>query len=262
MDWNLPGFSVHGVSQARILEWVAISFSGGEGVFLTRGLNPHLLLCKWILCHWATRETHGRRTEQWLPGAGRNGGMLFNEHSVSYACRVRSRDPWKETASVNKPVLWDCATCRHVGGHAPLRYSRSYHNIANNYPQKSILLRGYYLRTRSYSKKKRKGKEFSPPVRVSRRSGAISAGSGWGFAPRLALVLVSEEGEWSGWAWICVDTVGRVSPGSPSLSRLITHMGVTVISLGSWEFNFTTHMPSFCKTKDQSKLLFSSVLLS
>ena len=130
MDWNLPGFSVHGVSQARILEWVAISFSGGEGVFLTRGLNPHLLLCKWILCHWATRETHGRRTEQWLPGAERNGGMLFNEHSVSYACRVRSRDPWKETASVNKPVLWDCATCRHVGGHAPLRYSRSYHNIA------------------------------------------------------------------------------------------------------------------------------------
>ena len=116
MDWNLPGFSVHGISQARILEWVAISFSGGERVFLTRGLNPHLLHCKWILCHWATRETHGRRTEQWLPGAERNGGMLFNGHSVSYAWRARSRDPWKETASVNKPVLWDCATCRHVDG--------------------------------------------------------------------------------------------------------------------------------------------------
>jgi len=27
MDCSLPGFSVHGVSQARILEWVAISFS-------------------------------------------------------------------------------------------------------------------------------------------------------------------------------------------------------------------------------------------
>ena len=25
MDWGLPGFSVHGISQARILEWVAIS---------------------------------------------------------------------------------------------------------------------------------------------------------------------------------------------------------------------------------------------
>ena len=28
MDCSPPGFSVHGVFQARILEWVAISFSG------------------------------------------------------------------------------------------------------------------------------------------------------------------------------------------------------------------------------------------
>ena len=27
MDCNLPGFSVHGILQARTLEWVAISFS-------------------------------------------------------------------------------------------------------------------------------------------------------------------------------------------------------------------------------------------
>ena len=27
MDYNLPGFSVHGIFQARVLEWVAISFS-------------------------------------------------------------------------------------------------------------------------------------------------------------------------------------------------------------------------------------------
>ena len=27
MDYNLPGFSVHGILQARTLEWVAISFS-------------------------------------------------------------------------------------------------------------------------------------------------------------------------------------------------------------------------------------------
>ena len=28
MDCNLPGSSVHGISQARILEWATISFSG------------------------------------------------------------------------------------------------------------------------------------------------------------------------------------------------------------------------------------------
>ena len=29
MDWSLPGCSVHGMFQARILEWVAISYSRG-----------------------------------------------------------------------------------------------------------------------------------------------------------------------------------------------------------------------------------------
>ena len=30
MDWSLPGSSVHGIFQARILEWVAISSSRGS----------------------------------------------------------------------------------------------------------------------------------------------------------------------------------------------------------------------------------------
>ena len=30
MDCSLPGSSVHGIPQARILEWVAISFSRGS----------------------------------------------------------------------------------------------------------------------------------------------------------------------------------------------------------------------------------------
>ena len=30
MDYNFPGFSVHGIFQARILEWVAICFSRGS----------------------------------------------------------------------------------------------------------------------------------------------------------------------------------------------------------------------------------------
>ena len=35
MDWGLQGSSVHGIFQARILEWVAISFSKGS-----RGIEP------------------------------------------------------------------------------------------------------------------------------------------------------------------------------------------------------------------------------
>ena len=38
MICSTPGFSIHGISQARILEWVAISLS--REIFPTQGLNP------------------------------------------------------------------------------------------------------------------------------------------------------------------------------------------------------------------------------
>ena len=49
MNCNLPGFSVHGMLQARVLEWVAMSSSRGS--FLTQRLNPGLLHCRQILYH-------------------------------------------------------------------------------------------------------------------------------------------------------------------------------------------------------------------
>ena len=45
-DCSLPGSSVHGILQARILEWVAMPCS--MGIFLMQSLNPHLL----HLLHW------------------------------------------------------------------------------------------------------------------------------------------------------------------------------------------------------------------
>ena len=46
MNCSPPGSSVHGILQARTLEWVAISSS--RGIFPTQGSNPHLL----PLLHW------------------------------------------------------------------------------------------------------------------------------------------------------------------------------------------------------------------
>ena len=43
MDCSLPGSSVHVISQARILEWVTISFSRD---LLTQGSKPGLLHCR------------------------------------------------------------------------------------------------------------------------------------------------------------------------------------------------------------------------
>ena len=48
MDCSLPGSSVHGISQARILEWVCHFFL--HRMFQTQGSNPRLLR----LLHWQT----------------------------------------------------------------------------------------------------------------------------------------------------------------------------------------------------------------
>ena len=47
MVCSLPGSSVHGILQARILEWVAISFSRGS----SQWSNPGHLHCRKILYH-------------------------------------------------------------------------------------------------------------------------------------------------------------------------------------------------------------------
>ena len=54
MDWSPPGSSVHGNSQARILGWVAISFSRGS----SRPRDWTCISCigRWIPYHCAARE--------------------------------------------------------------------------------------------------------------------------------------------------------------------------------------------------------------
>ena len=48
MDYSLPGFSVQGILQARILEWVVMPSSRDSS---TQGLNLHLLcLIHWQVC--------------------------------------------------------------------------------------------------------------------------------------------------------------------------------------------------------------------
>ena len=56
MDCSPPGSSVHGISQARILEWGAISFPGDLPI---SGLEPMLLLGRWVCYYWATRGAKG-----------------------------------------------------------------------------------------------------------------------------------------------------------------------------------------------------------
>ena len=59
MDCSLSGSSVHGIFQARVLEWIAISFSRGSSwprnwTQVSRIAGRHFTI-------WATREAHNRK---------------------------------------------------------------------------------------------------------------------------------------------------------------------------------------------------------
>ena len=54
MDCSLPGSSVHGISQARVLEWVAISFSRGSSWPRDQTWVSSIASRRFTI--WATRE--------------------------------------------------------------------------------------------------------------------------------------------------------------------------------------------------------------
>ena len=64
VDLRPPGFSAHGISQARMLEWVAISFSGGSSQ--PRDRTCVLFIGRQILYHWAIREAWATVTSSFL----------------------------------------------------------------------------------------------------------------------------------------------------------------------------------------------------
>ena len=139
--------------------------------------------------------------------------------------------------------------------------------LKSNYPQKSIVLRGYYLRKHSYSKKKRKEKEFSAQSAPCKSLQAVwihlsqfwlrvcHLAWPWSLSPRKENV--------SGWASICMDTVGGASSSSLSLSCLITHMGIILISLGSWENSISQCIcPHFAKPNTKVNYCFHQYYLN
>ena len=63
MDCSPPDSTIHGISQVRILEWVAISFSRGSSQ--PRGqtnISRASCIGRRVLYHWATREA---QTSKW-----------------------------------------------------------------------------------------------------------------------------------------------------------------------------------------------------
>ena len=63
MDCSLPGFSVHGILQARTLEWVAISFS--KKVLLSHFSHVRLCATPWTAAYQASQSMGFSRQKHW-----------------------------------------------------------------------------------------------------------------------------------------------------------------------------------------------------
>ena len=68
MDYSPPGSSVHGILQARILEWVVIPFSRGsfQPRNQTQGL-PHYRQILYHLRHQGSHQYSGMSNGKWFP---------------------------------------------------------------------------------------------------------------------------------------------------------------------------------------------------
>ena len=60
MDCSLPGSSVHGIFQALVLEWIAISFSSRSS--RPRDRTQFSCIVDWRFTFWATRELSNYHT--------------------------------------------------------------------------------------------------------------------------------------------------------------------------------------------------------
>ena len=87
MGYSLPGSSVHGTSQASILEWVSISFSRGSSWL--RDLTCMSCAGRQILYHWDTREAQVLETCLGKSLAYRSVVLNFleiNSYELYYIC--------------------------------------------------------------------------------------------------------------------------------------------------------------------------------
>ena len=109
-----PGSSIHGILQARILEWVAMTSSS---IFPTQRLNPRLWCprhCSSILHHWASREDYG-----WASAASEDPAELqfgavpwflslcspaLNDLKYKWLMDYKNRSAFKECKEKNKTL--------------------------------------------------------------------------------------------------------------------------------------------------------------
>ena len=110
MDYSPPGFSVHGIFQARILKWVVISSSRGSSG-PRNGTRVSCISCTG--CRFFTTEPHGKPYSTYYGYMGFPGGtvvknLLANARGTRDMCSVpgSGKFPEEEMATHFSILAW------------------------------------------------------------------------------------------------------------------------------------------------------------
>ena len=92
MGCSLPGSSVHGIFQARILEWVTVPFSRGSSQPRDQTQVSHI--AGRFFTMWATREAHKHLTKEKKPlcntkMVGKKTNKSLPTNALSYYLKIR-----------------------------------------------------------------------------------------------------------------------------------------------------------------------------
>ena len=88
MNFSLPNLSVHGILQARILEWIAMPFSRGSSRPRNQTRIVSLSLLHWEAVSFTTNAT-------WEASKYLRIGPFDNSHLLGAACSWRTGQCWK-----------------------------------------------------------------------------------------------------------------------------------------------------------------------
>ena len=112
MDCSLPGSSVHGIFQARVLEWVVIAFSGNNTIYLEiccvcAQLHSHVQL---FVTSWA----EACQAPLSVGSPGKDTGMGC--HSLLQGIFLtQGLNPTLLCSSISRQILYHCATWEALG---------------------------------------------------------------------------------------------------------------------------------------------------
>ena len=150
MDCSPPGSSVHGILQARILEWVAMLSSGGS--FQPRDRTQVSSIAGGFFIIWATREAQ----ECWVGSLSLlqenfpiRVSCIAGEFFTSWATRELHRSHWRTTQlSVNVGIVNICPFLQlsewETAGKAQIYYAGSSQGPISFPASSSLLLWGQH----------------------------------------------------------------------------------------------------------------------